>query len=283
MQPLPSVTRREKWNAILGVDVGVPPASIAGINRLPEAQKRQIYKRFIPEALLRRFNIAEDFLDSEGRSLLSLVCPPGSSVVELMLFHRFGFPDPILYGQLTDTLTGKLHVMLYVVNDPDAPRFDVDRMPDGSPTRFGILQRNVPAERAAMQAGLAPGQIRRGLRLLHGIIETFEHFVTLLGHDRFYAEPLYYHNAILLERNGFAYQSGRKLMEEIERGFEAGGALAAGLNGSTPFRMPHAVEHIRLRSWAIHDGLLGKPFTGVTMYRVVGRDAGVRTMTGIDW
>ncbi len=275
--------RREKWNAVFGIDVGWPPASIAGINRLPEDIKQRIYAHFIPRELLTRFEIPPDFRDAQGRSLLSLVCPPGSSVMELSLFHAFGAPDPILYGQITDTLTGRLHVMLYVVNDPDAPRFDVDRMPDGSPTRFGILQRNIPAEIAAMQAGLAPGQIRRGLRLLSNIIETFDNFVTLLGHDRFYAEPLYYHNAVLLEKHGFAYQVGRKLMEEIEDGFAPDGVLTARLDGSTPFRMPHAVEHIRLRSWAIHDGLLGEMFNNVTMYRVVGKDANVRTTGDIGW
>ncbi len=275
--------RREKWNAVFGIDVDWPPASIAGINRLPEEVKQRIYAHFIPQELLTRFDIPPDFRDAQGQPLLSLVCPPGSSVMELSLFHAFGFPDPILYGQITDTLTGRLHVMLYVVNDPEAPRFDVDRMPDGSPTRFGILQRNIPAEIAALQAGLAPGQIRRGLRLLTNIIETFDTFVTLLGHERFYAEPLYYHNAVLLEKHGFAYQAGRKRMEEIERGFAPDGVLTARLDGSTPFRMPHAVEHIRLRSWAIHDGLLGEMFTNVTMYRVVGKDAGVRTTGDINW
>jgi len=261
----------------------VPPASIAGINRLPEAQKQAVYTRFIPPALLERFHIPPDFRDQQGRALLSLVCPPGSSIVELSLYHRYGAPDPLLYCQMADTITGNLHVMLYVVNDPHAPRFDVDRMPNGAPTNFGIFQRNIPAEVASMQAGLAPGQIRRGLRLLGGIIATFEQFVSLLGHDRFYAEPLYYHNAAILERHGFGYQQGRRLMEEIEAGFAPGGALRARLDGSTPFRQPQAAGHIRLRSWAIHDGLLGRPFSGVTMYKRVGRSARVRTCADLPW
>ncbi len=242
-----------------------------------------MYTRFIPPSLLQRLHITPDFRDSSGRSLLSLVCPEGSSVVELRLYHEYGAPDPVLYAQLTDTLTGIPHVMLYVVNDPTAPRFDVDRMPDGTPTNFGIFHRNLPAEEAAMRAGLAPGQIRHGMRLLRGIVETFEQFVSLLGHDRFYAEPLYYHNAVILERHGFNYQKGRKLMEEIEAGFAPEGLLRTRLDGSTPFRMPDAAGHIRLRSWAIHDGLLGHPFSGVTMYKVLGKSANVRTCPDLPW
>ncbi len=261
----------------------MPPASIAGINRLPEAARWKVYTHFIPPSLLTRFSISPDFRDAQGRPLLSLVCPPDSGVVEMSLYHEYGFPDPILYTQVADTLTGHPHVMLYVVNDPAAPRFDVDRMPDGQPTNFGIFRRNLAAEESAMRAGLAPGQIRRGLRLLDNIIAIFEELVTLLGRERFYAEPLYYHNAVVLERHGFGYQQGRALMEDIQRGFAPGGWLRARLDGSTPFRQPQAAESIRLRSWALHDGLLGRPFSGVTMYKVAGKSAGARTCPDLPW
>ena len=89
----------------------------------------------------------------------------GASDVEMSLYHQADFPDPILYAHLTDTMNGQIHVLLYILNDPDATRFDVDKMPDGTPTRFGILKRNVEAELAALQAGLSPGQVRRGFRL----------------------------------------------------------------------------------------------------------------------
>ncbi len=261
----------------------MPPASIAGINRLPEADKRKVYTHFIPPSLLKRFDIPPDFRDGQGRSLLKLVSPPQRGVVEMSLFHEYGFPDPILYTQVADTLTGHPHVLLYVVNDPDAPRFDVDRMPDGTPTNFGIFRRNLAAEAAALRAGLAPGQIRRGLRLLDNIIAIFEELITLLGRDRFYAEPLYYHNAVVLERHGFAYQEGRSLMEDIQAGFAPGGRLRPLLDGGTPFRQPQAAECVRLRSWALHDGLLGRPFSGVTMYKVAGKSAGVQTCPDLPW
>jgi hypothetical protein len=156
-------------------------------------------------------------------------------------------------------------------------------MPNGSPTRFGTLQRNLEAELAAAQAGLAPGQVRRGLRMLRPAIHAFEHFVSSLGHTLYFVEPLYYHNAIIFERYGFAYQMGRRLMERIESGFSSGGDLFARLDGSSPFRQPGAAQSIRLRSWAIHDGLLGEPFTDVTMYKRVGEEAEMATAPRCEW
>ncbi len=259
------------------------PSSIGGINLLPLPEKREIYRRIIPPELLDRFRIPLYLHDVEGRPLFRLKCPAGSSDVELALYHRYGFPDPILYGHLTDTLTGHLHILLYILNDPDSPRFDVDKTPDGQPTRFGTLRRNLAAEQAAMEAGLAPGQIRRGLRLLSAAIRSFEAFVHSLGHDMYFVEPLYYHNAVIFERYGFAYQAGRPLMERIQQGFAPGGELLQRLDGSTPFRQPQAADSIRLRSWAIHDGILGEPFTNVTMYKQVGRQANIRTCGECSW
>ncbi|MDI6769457.1 MAG: hypothetical protein QMD04_07275 [Anaerolineales bacterium] len=258
-------------------------STIGGVNLLPEVEKREIYTRLAPPELSQRFQLPPSFTDNQGNSLVALKCAPGSTDVEIKLFHKFGFPDPILYGHLTDTLNGQIHVLLYILNDPDAPRYDVDKMPDGSPTRFGTLRRNLEAEEAAMLAGLAPGQVRRGLRLLPSAIEAFESFVQSLGHDLYFVEPLYYHNAVIFENYGFSYQIGKKLMERIEAGFAESGDLYARLDGSTPFR-PRAAEHsIRLRSWAIHDGLLGEPFTSVTMYKRVGKSAGINTRPSCTW
>lgn len=259
------------------------PYSIASINVLPRAEKRLVYARLIPPALLDRFALSPYFVDREGRDLLRIHGHPGTHTVEIALYHRADFPDPLMYCHLADTLTGRIHVLLYILNNPDAPRFDVDRMPDGQPTRFGTRFRNLDAERAALEAGLAPGQVRRGLRLLGQAVETFERWLFSLGQRIYFAEPLYYHNAVLFERHGFTYQSGRELMERIQRGFAPGGDLLPRLDGSTPFRRPEAAHSIRLRSWAIHDGILGQPFTGVTMYKHVGRHAGISTCPDIPW
>ena len=71
-------------------------------------------------------------------------------------------------------------------------------------------------------------------------------------------------------------------MERMQTGFSAGGDLLPRLDGS-PFRQPAATNSIRLRSWAIHDGILGEPFTSVTMYKRVGKSAGVNTCPDVAW
>lgn len=239
-----------------------------------------MYSRYIPSELIEKFRLGNL---AENRDLLRFHFAEGSSDVEMMLYHKAEFPDPILYAHLADSMNGQIFILLYILNDPASPRFDVDKMPDGSPTRFGIQKRNVDAEQAAMQAGLAPGQIRRGLRSLRSAIRAFEDFMTYLKHDMYYIEPLYYHNAVIFERYGFAYQMGKRLMESIHAGFQTGGDLAAQLDGSNEFRQAEAAQKIRKRSWAIHDGLLGEPFTNVTMYKRIGKNAGINTTPNCEW
>src|ERR1041384_1544567 len=250
----------------------MPPSTIGGINRLSEKEKRAIYARYIPKELTQKFSLAEI---TDNKELLQFRFADGSSDVEMRLYHQPGFADPVLYAHLTDTLNGQIHVLLYILNDPSAPRFPVDRLPDGSPTRFGTRQRNLIAERAAMESGLAPGQVRRGLRLLQPATTAFEGFLISLGHDLYFVEPLYYHNAVIFERYGFAYQMGKRQMESIHSGFQPGGEFCQGLDASNPFRPARAANSIRLRSWAIHDGILGEPFTRVTMYKRVGKSANI--------
>jgi hypothetical protein len=256
------------------------PSTIGGINRLPEKEKRAIYARYIPKELVQKFHLPEL---TGNRELLQFHFAEGSSDVEMKVYHRAGFPDPVLYAHLTDTLNGQIHVLLYILNDPESPRFDVDRMPDGSPTRFGTLKRNLEAEQAALKHGLAPGQVRRGLRLLQPATTAFEDFLTSLGHDLYFVEPLYYHNAVIFERYGYAYQVGRRKMESIHAGFQEGGELFRSLDDTNPFRSSEAANSIRLRSWAIHDGILGEPFTNVTMYKRIGTSANLTTTPGCQW
>lgn len=257
------------------------PSTIGGINRLPEEEKRKIYSRVIPQQLLDRFNLpAANSLRLQ--SLLMFDFEPGSTDVEMSLFHEPRFSDPILYGHLTDTLNGQIHVLLYILNDPDSQRFNVDRMPDGRKTSFGTRIRNLEAEKAALEAGLAPGQVRSGLRMLSDAILAFEKFIESLGHDIYFVEPLYYHNAVIFERYGLAYQMGRRRMESYHTDFAKGGNISRKLDNSH-FRKRDAVNSIRLRSWAIHDGILGEPFTDVTMYKKIGRCAGINTTPGCDW
>jgi len=257
--------------------------SIAALNRLSSEEHLAYAKSMIPPTLFERFAInPQDLTDSQGRSLFQWQ-GKDTSDVEITLRHQFGAPDPLAYFHLTDTISGQIHVLLSVINDPQSPRFDVDHMPDGTPTKFGIFQRNVEAEKAAFAAGLAPGQVKRGMRILGESIIAFEKFITRIGHTMYFVEPLFYHNAVIFERYGFAYQQGRRWMQSLNTRFSEGGDVIPKLDGSTVFRAPRAAQSVRGRSWAIHDNVLGEPYTGVTMYKRVGQHAGISTFSGEGW
>jgi len=258
------------------------PSSIATISQLPFDHKRDLYLDLVPAEILDQFQLSPFLVDRQGRQLLTIKDSPKSSSVELFLYHKYGFQDPIVYCHLTDTLNGQIHVLLYIMNDPNSERYDVDRMPDGTPTKFGTHVRNIPAEEQAFAAGYLPGQLRRGLNLLSEAKDSFERFIANLGHTIYFVNPLYYHNAVIFEKYGFAYQAGRKRMERIHQGFTPGGEFVSLLDNSA-FRKQGAQNQIRLRSWAIHDGIMGESFDGVTMYKTIGAHAGINTAPNTGW
>ncbi len=257
--------------------------SIYQINNLEPVRRVEIYRSLVPPEALKRFDIPRSLRDQEGRLLLDCVCPSGSSSVAISLKHRWDARDPVLFLEMTDTPNNQLEVLLFVVNDPEGERFDTDYTSDGQCTELGTVCRNVEEEVRAKEAGLAPGQVRRGAKLSRRLVPQFEDFVARLGHDRFHIQPLAYHNAILFERYGFSYRIGKGKMEWIHTEFAPGGLLYRRLDGSTPFRQPGAEKTVRGRSWAIHDGILGEPFTHVGMYKRIDIHAGVCTFPNASW
>jgi hypothetical protein len=258
--------------------------SIRQINDLPEPVKEAIYRFLVPDEVLREHGIDQSSLaDVEGNRLVSFNCPKGSGVLEVDIRPAVDFPDPLLYLELVDTRLNQIEVLLLVINDPKSERFETDRDWRGERTKFGTFRRNIPEEVRAMEAGLAPGQVRAGLRLSRQLIWLLEEFCRRLGHDYYLMEPLAYHNAIRFERMGASYVEGLRRMKWINGAFQPGGPLHAALDGSTPFRRPDAWQTIRGRSWAIHDGILGEPWHGIRMYQQVGKHAGVDTFPGGLW
>ena len=263
---------------------GLPISSIRGINELDRPIAESIYRTVIPDDLLVLNNIdSRTLTDAMGHRSVEFICTPGTGSVEVKVWHPLGAQDPLLYLQLADNMNNQLSVLLFIVNDIHAPRFDLDREWSGDFLMSCLFHRNVEIEAAAMKAGLTPCQVRRGLKLTRKLMPLFEMFVSRLGHQMFFLEPLAYHNALLFERYGCAYSQGRARLEWINREFAPGGSLYHELNGSTPFRRPGAEKTVRGRSWAIHDGILGQPLTDIHMYKRIGMSANINTFPGGTW
>jgi hypothetical protein len=258
------------------------PPTIRAVNNLPQGEKEQIYRSILPPWLLHEY-FGGATRDDMGELCMTCICPPGSRSVELSVRRRPDDRDPLLYLQLADNLNNQIIVLLVVVNDPESPRFDTDVDEQGKPTSFGTNGRNIPAEIAAMKYGLSPGQVRTGLRSFRHSIPYFEDFIRNMGHDLVLIEPLAYHNAISFERYGFNYVYGHDEMVRIHQAFLPEGEYYRRLDGSTPFRQADAWRSVRGRSWAIHDGIMGRPFTGFEMVKRIGLRANVETFPNAVW
>jgi GNAT superfamily N-acetyltransferase len=263
---------------------GIGPRSLVEINRLPREEREAVYRRLIPDALLTVFGIdPRTFTDGAGNRLAEFDCPPDQEMVWVGVRSRPEDRDLCFLLKLQASAFRNLELAFVVISDPRGERFGIDRDPQGRENRLGTAGRNVAEELRAMQAGLAPGQTRRGLRLLREAVRLVEEFAAWMGGDRVLLNAMFYHNAILYERYGFGYAAGREEMERIHQEFQPGGTLFALLDGSTPFRRPGADRTVRGRSWAIHDGILGEAWEPPRMVKQVGKDAGVCTFPDALW
>jgi hypothetical protein len=257
------------------------PVSIRSINNLPTNAKRRLYRALIPIGLLTRFRISpRSWVGPEGELQVELFAKPQSGLVNLSVGAH---DDPFFTIELEDNSLNGIDLNLLVLSDPDAERFQTDLDETGVRTEFGTVRRNLVAEEQAMQAGLAPGQTRAGLRASSEVFNHLETFLTLLAHHAYFLEPLSYASAWVFERRGFAYVRGHKLMDQIQQEFQPKGRLYQELNGSSPFRKQEQWNSVRGRAWAIHDGILEALDTrwdGLRMIKQVGRHAGAETFPG---
>lgn len=255
--------------------------SLLELNELPEHLRDPLYARLIPLSLLSELGLDRVTLDGpRDGPAVRIVAPAGKPWARVELWRHHADRDPLLLLDVEMTLFGVLELTFVQICDPASERFAIDQDVDGRDTLFGTTTRNLGEEARAMAAGLAPGQVRKGRRLLSHVLEAVEEFSLLLGKDVYLVEPLFYHSALVYERHGLGYLLGREKMEEIHQEFQPGGRLHARLDGSTVFRAPGAERTVRGRSWAIHDGILGEPWGGIKMYRAVGRKADVDTFPG---
>lgn len=251
---------------------------LAEINMLPPEVREEIYLRLVPDRFLAVLALERHALRRDlGSPLVRITAPDGASWARVELRRAPDDRDPALLIDVGTSAFGAPELSLVQINDPRAPRFAIDRDEDGLDTLLGTVRRNRNEEWRAMSAGLAPGQVRSGLRMLGAVLGAMDDFCLLLGHEFYLVEPLFYHSAILYERRGCGYLLGRDRMEAIHAEFAPGGELHRRLDDSSPFRRRGLERTARGRSWAIHDGLLGDPWDGVKMFRAPGAPAGIST------
>jgi hypothetical protein len=257
------------------------PISIYEINVMPEAERAALLSILVPPRLLERFSIdPRTFRDPAGKECVRFICPENMPFLQIDVRRDPGDQDAVYFLDLSTSPFGQMEISFIIVNDPDGERFAIDRDANGLDTYFGTARRNIPEEIRAMEAGLAPGQVRRGLRVMQEMVLAWDDFFRRVEHKFYFLEPLSYNSAILYERTGFQYIKGKEKMLWIDREFHPGGELHARLDGSTPFRSPGNGRTVRGRSWAIHDGVLGEPWESPKMYKTIGVHAGVSTFTG---
>lgn len=263
------------------LDNPTTPISIRDINNLPENAKRRIYRNLIPSSVLAQFDIDPiSWQGPTGESHIRLIAEPASASLHLGAKLPADAADEFFTIELTDNGIKGIDLNLLLLNDPHSPSFNTDYDQNGQPTMLGMARRNLAEEARAMQAGLAPAQVRSSLGASRLVLEQIENFLVTLAHDALFLEPLTYASAWVFEKRGFAYMRGHKLMDDIQREFQPGGKLHLALDGSTPFRQPDQWRTVRGRAWAIHDGILaaiGASWNELRMIKRLGHAAGVNT------
>jgi hypothetical protein len=247
-----------------------------------DQRRRDLIRTLIPRVCFEQFGIdPQNFRDAQGIDRLQVGFRNQGRILAVRISAPGGSIDPIYSIFMQDYDEQSVDVIGLNINDPQAERFDVDLDEFGRiPADFFSKRRNVAEEIQAMQAGLAPGQVRKGLRWVGGVLEALENFLRRLDRPWIYCEAMAYHNAMVYERHGFGYHF-RTWMDEmiwIDREFRPPhGSFYKRMDGSTPFRQPGMEKTVRGRSWAIHDGIMSSPWSAPAMIKEIGVHAGVNT------
>jgi len=257
------------------------PVTIKALNSLPENPKLRLYRTLIPIQVLAEFDInLRTWKNSDKLPQVRLDAEQGSDKVKITAWYGNDPQNEFFYLELADNQYNGIDLNFLIANNPLSEKYRTDYDDEGKETLFGTVRRNLVEEQRAMQAGLAPGQIREGLRCSNIVFNHIETFLTMMAHHAFFLEPLTYVSAWIFEKRGFAYSKGHQLMDTIHKEFQPGGELHKALDGSTPFRQPEQWQTVRGRAWAIHDGILqviDRKWDNLKMIKQVGRQAGVNT------
>ena len=263
------------------------PVTIKALNSLPENPKLRLYRTLIPIQVLAEFDInPRTWKNLDKQQQVKLDAEEGSDKVKIHAWYGDDPQNEFFYLELADNQYNGIDLNFLIANNPIGQKYRTDYDDEGIETLFGTVRRNLAEEERAMRAGLAPGQIREGLRSSSIVFTHIETFLTLMAHHAFFLEPLTYVSAWIFEKRGFAYSKGHQLMDTIHKEFQPGGELHKALDGSTPFRQPDQWKTVRGRAWAIHDGVLkviDKKWDDLKMIKQVGRHAGVTTFPDAEY
>jgi hypothetical protein len=255
---------------------------IPGIRTLAEPQWLELFRILIPWDCFAQFHIEpETFQDPHGRLRLRVLYRNRGRVLNVRITDPDDPMDPIYSIFLGEYGDDGVDAIGININDPRSRRFEVDLDQFGRiPADQFSGRRNVKEEIEAMKAGLAPGQVKKGLRWFGEALAGLEAFLKRLNKRFIHCEAMAYHNAMIYERHGFGYEfrTFRDEMSWIDREFRApSGILYKRLDGSSAFRQRGYERTVRGRSWAIHDGIMGRPWAKPLMVKEVEIHAGVNT------
>ncbi len=263
------------------------PVTIRALNSLPENPKLRLYRTLIPIQVLAEFDInPRTWKNQDKVQQVRLDAERGSDKVKITAWYGDDSKNEFFYLELADNQYNGIDLNFLIANNPIRQKYRTDYDDKGVETLFGTVHRNLVEEEKAMRAGLAPGQIREGLRCSNLVFTHVETFLTLMAHHAFFLEPLTYVSAWIFEKRGFAYTKGHQLMDSIHKEFQPGGELHKALDSSTPFRQPEQWKTVRGRAWAIHDDILqvlDRTWDDLKMIKQVGRHAGVNTFPDAEY
>jgi len=262
------------------------PVTLQMLNRLSDNAKNRLYRLLLPPGLLVLFDIDPISWKGRGDYRLTLKAESSNGEINISITTKENSSEELFCLQLMDNNLNGIDLNFIIISDPDATRFSTDSDSQGHATLFGKASRNYKEEEKAKNAGLAPGQVRKGMSFASKLLQQVESFIATCGHSAYRLEPLTYATAWVFEHYGFAYVLGHKLMDTIHREFQPGNRLYNALDNSTPFRQEQQWSSIRGRSWAIHDGILeviDKQWDKLRMIKRIGHNAGVKTSPGIKY
>ncbi len=194
------------------------PVTIRALNSLPENPKLRLYRALIPVQVLAEFDInPRTWKNPDKLQQVRLEAEAGSDKVKIAAWYGEDVRNEFFYLELADNQYSGIDLNFLVANNPLAERFRTDVDDTGNETLFGTVHRNHGEEEKAKGAGLAPGQIREGLRSSSIVFNHIETFLTMMSHHAFFLEPLSYVSAWIFEKRGFAYSKGHQLMDIIHK------------------------------------------------------------------